>query len=360
MRILFVLSQIEVTGSETYAITLASALRNLGHEVVFVSDKLRDPSGFRFYPLPIHARNTSTLGRIRNVRAVARILRDEKIDVIHSHSRAANLVSHFARGRTPMVTTMHARWRMHFALRVLPCRGDRTIAVCPLLARYLSEEVGIPSSAVRVIPNGIDVGRFSPTTLPSGKEKRLCYVGRFSGQKGNVIRHLIRTVFPELSRREPRLSVKIFSFSIPSADLDKIGAFNSAAGREFIRVESGGGPSESFYRDADAVVGSGRVAMEAMACGRPVVAIGESSAPGLVTPQSLDSAFDSNFGDFGEWNLFEKGHRILEDLLSILDGEARAAELGRWGREAVLERFDMARLAPKVLEVYREAQEAAS
>src|SRR5437870_3519371 len=118
MRILFALSQIEVTGAETYALALARALAELGHEIILVSDRIRDPGPFKFYPLPIHGGNNSTLGRIRNVFALKAILRDEKVDLIHSHSRAANLISQFARGsKIPMVVTIHGRWRNHFAAR---------------------------------------------------------------------------------------------------------------------------------------------------------------------------------------------------------------------------------------------------
>jgi glycosyltransferase involved in cell wall biosynthesis len=287
-----------------------------------------------------------------------RIIREEKIDLVHSHARAANLVAHFARGPVPMVVSVHGRWRNHFAARALPCLGERTIAICPYLSRYLSEDLRIPAASVRMVPNGIDTDRFKPEPFPAGAEKQVLFVGRFSGQKGNVIRHLLKTVFPSLVREVPEVRVKIVSFAPPAEDLERVRAFNAESGGEIVRVADGGGPTEALYREAYAVVGSGRVALEAMACARPVVAIGESSAPGLLSAETLDRAFDSNFGDCGEWNLFEKGHGVKEGLLELLNDPVRAAALGEWGRKAVLERFDAVTVARQVEAVYREALEA--
>src|SRR3989338_5334322 len=67
MKLLFVLSQIELTGAETYALTLARALKAQGHEIIFVSEKINAPCDFKFYPLPLHTDNHTTFGRIKNI-----------------------------------------------------------------------------------------------------------------------------------------------------------------------------------------------------------------------------------------------------------------------------------------------------
>jgi spore coat polysaccharide biosynthesis predicted glycosyltransferase SpsG len=55
----------------------------------------------------------------------------------------------------------------------------------------------------------------------------------------------------------------------------------------------------ALMAQCDLVIGAGRVAMEALLCGRPAFAIGEAKAIGLVTEQNLDEALASNFGDIG-------------------------------------------------------------
>lgn len=352
MKILFVLSQIEVTGAETYALSLASALRERGHEVVLVSDRLRNTDGFKFYSVPLHGRNTSYLGRYLNVLAIRRILREEKIDLIHSHSRAANLVCEFAKKNIPMVGSVHGRWRVHFAAKFLPCLGERTIAICPYLERYLWDEVGIPAQQVRMIPNGINTDDFVPSQSREPLNEILM-VARFSGQKGNTIRFLLKNVFPQVLRKNPFCGVTLVSSRSP-ADEQTIAALNQSLGREAVRLVEWSGSLVPFYHRALVVVGAGRVAMEAMACGRPVVTIGESSAPGLLEPENFDKAFDDNFGDCGDWNLFEKDNTLERDLNLILSDSKLAEWLSVWGRKKAVEVFDFRKIGGQVEALYRE------
>lgn len=373
MKILFVLSQIEVTGAETYALTLASALRELGHEIVLVSEKLQNTDHFKFYSLPLHSKNSSYAGRIKNVFALRKIIKDEKIELVHSHSRAANLITYFAlwgSGKIPMVVTVHGRWRNHFAARRLPCLGDRTIAVCPYLERYLAGDLKIPPGQIHMIPNGIDTSRFTPSSklnntgggarLIGGqalssirKGPELLFVGRFSGQKGNVIHFLLKAIFPELVRRVNDVSINILSLSPSKEDIESVKKLNDSFHGEVVKIYERQSDTLDFYREAGAVIGSGRVALEAMSVGKPVVSIGESSAPGLVTAQNFQDAFDSNFGDCGEWNLFEKQNNLIQDLEKILKNKTLADSLSTWGRKTILERFDSKKIALQVENIYK-------
>lgn len=352
MKILFVLSQIEVTGAETYALALASALRDLGHEVVLVSETLRNNDGFKFHSIPLHTRNTSYFGRFLNVMALRRIIREEGIELIHSHSRAANLVAEFARRKIPMVVSVHGRWRVHFAARFLPCLGERTIAICPYLERYLADEVGIDPSNARMIPNGINTQIFAPSESAEPRNE-IVMVARFSGQKGNTIRFLLNNIFPAVLAQNPYYSVTLVSSRSP-ADEVKIAELNRRLGRQAVKLIEWGGSLVPFYHRAAVVVGAGRVVMEAMSCGRPVVCIGESSAPGLLEPESFEKAFDSNFGDCGDWNLFEKEQHLERDLNLILSDAKLNAWLSDWGRRKALEVFDWKKTGAAVEQVYRE------
>ncbi|MBI1979509.1 MAG: glycosyltransferase [Elusimicrobia bacterium] len=357
MKILYVLSQVELTGAETYALTLASSLQKKGHSIVFVSEKLQETGSFKYYSLPLHTRNTSTLGRIQNVFSLRKIIRDERIDLVHSHSRAANLVSYFAAGKSvPIVVTVHGRWRNHFAARTLPCLGEKTIAVCPYLERYLVFDIRRPPGTIRMAPNGIDSEKFSPSPERQENGFRILFVGRFSGQKGNVIRFLLREIFPDLARRFPESSFQICSSPASKEDKALVAEFNRICRRESVSIEEGNRDLVSQYRQATLVVGSGRVTLEAMSCARPVFSIGESSAPGVLTPENFEKAFDSNFGDCGEWNLFlgQDKKNMIEEISAILQDKEGRATLSQWGRRIVREKFQADRVADQVLQVYEE------
>lgn len=356
MKILFALSQIEITGSETYALTLASALKKRGAEIILISELLRDPGGFPFYSLPLHSRNTSYFGRLQNVLNLRKILKSEQIELIHSHSRAANFVSHFARSwlkKIPMVVTVHGRWRNHFAARSLPCLGERTIAICPYLERYLIQDLGIDAKKIVMIPNGIDTEKFLPSS-PANADPVILMVARFSTQKGNTIRFLIKNVFPQILELHKNYRVKIVGGKVPDADRSMLEQVNSKLGRDAIQTVETNLSTAELYPKAEVVVGSGRVALEAMACGKPVVAIGESSAPGLLRSENFEEAFDSNFGDCGVWNLFEIENSLAQDLTLILKERKLREELSEWGRKIILERFDSTKIAVRIEQFYKE------
>ena len=359
MNVLFVLSQTTVTGAETYALSLASALKELGHSLIFVSDTLRSPGGFKYIPLPIHQGNESLLGRARNILSLREIIEREGVDLIHAHSRAANLVSAAAARslrsrRVPLVVTVHGRWRNHFAFRRLPCLGERTIAVCPALKRYLVEEIGRPEAGIRMIPNGIDTQAFSPGRPRPGAEPTLLMVGRFTGQKGEAARHLMRSVFPEVLGKMAEVSITIFGTSPGEQDRRLAEELNRGCGRHAVTLLDREDDLPGLYRNATAVIGSGRVALEAMSCGRPVIAIGESSAPGLVTPSGFDKAFDSNFGDCGEWDLFKGQKHLAGDIHNAFRNKSLSASLADWGRNTALSLFDSRKIAFQIDVLYRE------
>jgi glycosyltransferase involved in cell wall biosynthesis len=113
MRILHLLSQVEVTGAETYALELVEEQIKLGHDVQIVSDTLHFPTRADYTPRPIN--NRSILHRIKNYFWLKYFLIENKIDVIHAHSRAASWLAFYTTKKMPIpvVSTVHGRQHIH-------------------------------------------------------------------------------------------------------------------------------------------------------------------------------------------------------------------------------------------------------
>ncbi|RZK45902.1 MAG: hypothetical protein EOO59_20185, partial [Hymenobacter sp.] len=107
MRILHVLSANFFAGSVAYAVALAEAHRQTGHQVWLVSDAAALPTVAAQVQLPISQRKYGQ--RLRNIQALRQLVREQRIDVVHAHSRAASWVSYFAvKGlKVPLVSTVH-------------------------------------------------------------------------------------------------------------------------------------------------------------------------------------------------------------------------------------------------------------
>jgi glycosyltransferase involved in cell wall biosynthesis len=171
MRILHVLSANFFAGSVAYAVALAEAHRQQGHQVWLASDAAHLPTAATVVQLPISQRKYRQ--RWHNIQALRQLLQAHDIDVVHAHSRAASWVSYFAvRGLlVPLVSTVHGRQHLHTSTSLFDVYGDKVIAICENLAEHLRTEVKMTPSKLAVIPNGVAFGAWtssgaSSTTCP--------------------------------------------------------------------------------------------------------------------------------------------------------------------------------------------------
>lgn len=114
---------------------------------------------------------------------------------------------------------------------------------------------------------------------------RIALIGRLTGPKGALARRLLREVFP----RFPRVQFALVGGPVTD-DVLRLAGHN---------VECLGWVAnlEKLLESVDLVIGSGRVALEAMHAGVPVLAAGEARYLGFVTVESFPEARRTNFGD---------------------------------------------------------------
>ncbi|MCH6585334.1 MAG: glycosyltransferase [Proteobacteria bacterium] len=88
------MSQTHVTGPEVYVASLCKRQMRDGPRCMIVSDTLTIQSDARHITMSIH--NRSWLSCLRNIIKLVRLCRQEKIDLIHAHSRAASWLANIA------------------------------------------------------------------------------------------------------------------------------------------------------------------------------------------------------------------------------------------------------------------------
>ena len=156
MKILHLLSQTHLTGPEVYAALLIRCQTEAGHECLIVSDTLTVKTQASYIPMQIH--NRSIPNRLRNIWRLVRLCRQEGIDLIHAHSRAASWVAHFVSRLTGVtyVSTMHGRQSKRAARARRNIYGRHVIVVCEHLAEHMHNELGIQDARLHLVRNGID------------------------------------------------------------------------------------------------------------------------------------------------------------------------------------------------------------
>ena len=355
MRILHVLSAEFFAGSVAYAVQLAEAHRAQGHQVWVVADADNLPTGATLVWAGISNRRYRQ--RLRNVRIIRQVVKKEHIDVVHCHSRAASWVSYFAlRGLTvPLVSTVHGRQHLHASTSLLDVYGDKVIAICANLREHLITEVKMAAAKIVAIPNGVDFGKEQLASENSAL--RISFIGRFNGGKGERAAALLAQVFPALLREFPALRVALIGGELPHLPAmgKKALAQLQADFGERMEVVGFSDDVPGWLARTTLVIGAGRVAIEALGAGRPVLALGEASYAGLVTEEFFASTAASNFGDIS-----------ARQSPSEVDFATLLADAQRFLRQpqpvpAALQQqvrahYSLATVAARVLEVYQAAR----
>ncbi|MDB5033639.1 MAG: polysaccharide deacetylase [Chlorobi bacterium] len=338
MNVLLALSQVEVTGAETYAVLLADALIRRGHTVLIVSDTLTRKTLATHIPLDLN--NRTVPNRIRHIRRLARLIRENDIDVVHAHSRASSWVSCFAARicGIPLITTVHGRQPVHASRKIVKAFGDSTIAVCENIRDHLVSDLGLPPEDIEVIRNGIILRDAGGGRCVEPVRGPISIIGRLSGPKGDVTHTILRDIVPSLSGVAVRV---IGGQTIP----ERFEQFRPAV--DFLGYVDDVVP---LIRESSVVIGAGQVAMQGLMCGVPTIAIGEACSVGLITMENFSTGLRSNFGDIATDGAFD-WKTVASDIEAALAPRCVGQEL----RDIARREFDGERMVDAILSTYQDA-----
>ena len=156
LNILHVLSGDFVAGSETSTASLIEIQIAEGHRIFIASGQFTHPTQAKLFSVPVYDRGLWS--RFSNIRRLNQIIRDEKIDLIHAHSRAASWVSYWASRftKTAYLSTLHGRQHLHFSNKNFNIYGSHCAAVCENIREQMLNETKVfqPEQLV-VVRNGV-------------------------------------------------------------------------------------------------------------------------------------------------------------------------------------------------------------
>ncbi|MDO4676467.1 MAG: polysaccharide deacetylase family protein [Anaerobiospirillum succiniciproducens] len=355
MNILMALSQREITGAEVYAATLTEQLMKRGHKVVIVSDTLTVKSDALFIPLAFNER--SLADRFSHVRTLCRIIKEHDIQVVHAHSRASAWSCAIACKlcRIPLITTTHGRQPVHLSRKINKSFGVKSICVCENIRTQICNDLGYAQKNTILLRNPVDATAFNFTPKSTSEhegdnalksnnqddkhEILVALVGRLSGPKGDVAYE----VLSKLSEHK-HIQVQIIgSKFIP----ERFNKFENLENVHFLGYRT---DVPELMKKADVIIGAGRVGIEAMLTGRPLIAVGEAIYEGLVTKANIGAVLSSNFGDINSINETHLDFSTLKDdveaAVKLTDDEL--ADL----KAIIKHEFDMERIVNTVEQLY--------
>lgn len=364
-NILLSLMQLNIGGAETHVVELAKELKRKGFNVVVTSNggvyvKELEEAGIKHYNVPLQNKNPFNM--MKATRLLKKIIKEEKIDIVHSHAR----IPSFILGRLhkkmkfPFVTTAHWVFNTGYGLKYITDWGEKTVAVSEDIKEYLMENYHIPEGDINVTINGIDTDKFSPDTDCSDIKEKLgikqddtviTYVSRLDESRSLVAKHLIEIV-PELDKKIENLKVIVVG---AGDDFENIKAMtkdvNDKTGRDVITLTGARTDINKLIAPCKLFVGVSRAALEAMAAEKPVVIAGNEGYIGLFDETKLSVGIDTNFCCRG---CDKSSPQLLKaDILNFFEFDStKQKELGEYGRNLIKKEYSVSRMADDSIKVY--------
>ncbi len=310
LTVLQVLPRLETGGVERGTVDVAAAIVAAGGRAIVVSAGGRmeaelKRAGAEHVAMPV---DRKTPGRIlHNAGRLAALIRREKVDIVHARSRAPAWSARMAARRTgiPFVTTFHGVYGAGFPLKKawnrVMASGDRTIAISGYVADHVVRRYRTPPERVVPIHRGVDLELFDVRAVSEARIVQLAEAwqlpdgvpvvmlpGRFARWKGHAV--LIDALV--LLQREGAVALLIGAYAGRPGYRDELLKRVRRRGLEgAVRFVGHCNDMPAAYMLADVVVSAstrpeafGRVAAEAQAMGRPVIATDHGGARETVLP----------------------------------------------------------------------------
>jgi glycosyltransferase involved in cell wall biosynthesis len=229
--------------------------------------------------------------------------------------------------------------------------ADLVLASSHATAAFCAQRYDYPLAEISVIHSGIDTARFLP--LPQPRDERhpkILFVGRLIEQKG--IKELVRAVL-KLKARYPKICLR----AIGKEDREllmklekQIAAADAKTNFEFKGYVPYGELADhyawcDFFAGPSAYEpGPGNIYLEAMACGRPVIACNTGGAPEVVRHQERGLLVPP--GDVKS---------LRKAIVKLTEDVELRERLGNNGRAWVEENVSIEKYTGKVERLYEES-----
>jgi glycosyltransferase involved in cell wall biosynthesis len=253
----------------------------------------------------IQARGCNILRWVRDIYKLAKIIKQYNIDIVSAQQRTAGVWASILKKMTgkSFVVTMHDSWHRAIAKKCYSRLFNRVICVSNNLIERLCGDFGFSIEQLVMVNNGIDFEKFVPQEKAIARKKLgltddellILHVSRLSSIKGAVALVLLEA-FPCFIEKYPHGKITIIGEGpLRSKIEEKARILNERYG-DVVSVLNFTNTIIDWYSSADLIVGEGRVAIEALACLKPVVAIrNEKYFFGNVSENNIEAAMKVNF-----------------------------------------------------------------
>lgn len=375
--ILQIVPDLQSGGAERATVDVAEALSRVGARCLVAScggrmvSELQSKGGV-WAPFPAATKNPFAMA-LNSVR-LARIIRDEGVDIVHARSRAPAWVAYYATRQTgaKLVTTYHSAYSGASAIKqrynAIMSAGDAVIAISEFAAQRIRDLHPESAERIVVIPRGADLRAFAPAAVDRRRVERLraawgvaahdrvvLLPSRLSARKG----HSVLVEATKQLIKQGICDLRVIFVGDPHSDSTRRALDTQIEHAGLSDVVRNAGYCEDMpaaYMAAAVIVAPatepeafGRIAVEAQAMGAPVIISDIGAAPEIVlappqTPRHLATGWRTPPGD---------PVALADAIAEALSLQASAHDdLALRARRNAQERFSVEEMQRATLQVY--------
>ncbi len=374
LTIVQLLPELDEGGVEGETVDLGLYLARKGHRSIIISGGGRlvpslEKAGCQHVHWPhIGEKSFRCLQYVTKLR---RFLLKEKVDVLHIRSRLPGWIGLLAWNLLPeekrpsLVTTFHGFYSIN-SYSCIMTKGERVVAVSETIKKHIIKNYSIAPEKISLVHGGFDPSQFSPDNVADDRVNELrdrwelsvnsntpiiIIPGRLSQWKGQDI------FIDSLARIKDQNFLGLIVGDIvenPSFTKRLKERINMHGLTEKVKMVGHCSDMPAALKLSDVVVSAsstqpeafGKVAIEAMAMGKPIIATAHGGSLETIIPGKtgwLAPPLDSV--------------AMSEAILEVLSHSDKAAEIGGFAQKWVNEHFTAKQMCEKTLSLYLEVTE---
>jgi glycosyltransferase involved in cell wall biosynthesis len=294
MRVLLVVKGFDFGGAENHVRELANSLCERGHDVFVIAGRGRQVS--LLSEAVIYKRLTMRdLFIPFQITYLWFIIIRHNIQVVHAHQRLPILLSSIAAkvAGIPVIATVHGRTKYDLRYSV-----SRRV---PARFIFVSNQVlQVSAKREEIISRSVIVQNWTTVTpqLVGKRNDSICYISRIDKKHSSVILLILTGVIEPLMARHSGLTFTVIG------EGDALEALRTEAENVNLRLNreacfiAGFNPDvRETIRHSGLVIGVGRVAIEALSCGTPLLSVNVKHMGTVISTLSYKEYMRNNFLD---------------------------------------------------------------
>lgn len=337
-----ILTDCTIGGTESYIVNLSNKLKERNINLCILTNKCFNKELFIFYDIELHVLNLNNKSQLINIISS---INNIKLIQVHTNEDVSLCPVIKSIIDVPIILTIHGIYYSEKLLNNFLPYIDKIIFVSDYSKRYYNNIIkNLSLDKYITIPNGIESSiknlhkkNILRKSLNIAEDSVIIlYCSRLSYNKSNLAR-----LFLESFKKIASKNKKVFAIIIGGGNYfnfinDLACKLNLELKENRIFILGNRFNIFDYYDDSDLVIGTGRVALEAMSIGKAVISVGSSGHVNIINDTNILDMIDSNFGDhsFSPQKLDDELiiYRLSTFINQLINSHEKLKELGSWNK----------------------------